>query len=721
MSDSTITGPIGTAPESTVTVVVPTRNAERTLDACLQSLRNQSYPCRTVVVDNGSTDSTVSIAEHGADVVLHAGPERSAQRNLGARAFPADVVGFIDADMILDPTVVEEAVAALHNGAGSVIVPERTIGSGFWVEVRAFGRSFYDGSDAIEAARFFRWEIFERTGGFDEQLTGPEDLDLSDSARRLALVARTVAGIQHDEGTIGYLAACRKKPYYAEGLRRYVAKRGMSVVRQAARRPWMRHPTQLLNRRGAGLVALKAGEATAVTLALGSASIRRVAGRSGRRPAAAPTSRPPMATLATGDRLMPEAPSSIRHGRPHVGFITESFVDESGPLSEGGAERHLWHLARLATSHGVRVTVYQPAADLFDCEHGGIRVVGMPASVRTIWGKAVDRAVADGATHLYFQYINRLPLRPLSLPASATNHGVFWDHPYDATMVPWYPHGRIDRVALPLWRLLQRHVVIANVARCTAVLSTDSSFYHVVQSQAPGLRNRVHVAFNFSDLGSATLPTDTDEDRARTVLAPLYQARADGRLVVLLPRNLSLVRGGGWLPQIVEKVTTATDGRCQFALCGAAVQTQGRASRYDTALADALGVLPPRVRACLSLLGGFPHELMGVAYDLSDMVLIPTYSHESTSLAAIEAMARSCPVIATNVGGLSDVVADGWTGLLVTPTVDAIAAAIVHLAGDAALRECLGRQGVVEARGRFTLERWQERVLPFMEASGWLG
>jgi len=90
-----------------VTVVVPTRNAARTLAACLESLRAQTTPCRTVVVDNGSTDGTTAIAEEWADVVLHAGPERSAQRNYGARAYPAPVVGFIDADMVLAPTVVE--------------------------------------------------------------------------------------------------------------------------------------------------------------------------------------------------------------------------------------------------------------------------------------------------------------------------------------------------------------------------------------------------------------------------------------------------------------------------------------------------------------------------------------------------------------------------------------------------------------------------------------
>ncbi len=255
-------------PSPTVSVVVPTRDAGRTLAACLASLRAQGYPCRVVVVDNASTDATRTLAKDGADVFLEAGPERSAQRNYGARSCPADIVGFIDADMVLEPTVVEEAVAAIGGGAGSVIVPERTIGSGFWVQVRAFERSFYQGSDSIEAARFFRWDVFERAGGFDENLTGAEDWDLAESARLLAPVARTAAFIDHDEGSIGYLEACRKKAYYTEGLRRYVAKRGLSALRQASGRPWLRQPGKLLNLEGAGLLALKAGEATAMTAAL---------------------------------------------------------------------------------------------------------------------------------------------------------------------------------------------------------------------------------------------------------------------------------------------------------------------------------------------------------------------------------------------------------------------------------------------------------------------
>lgn len=257
------------APPS-VTVVVPTRNSARTIRACLRSLRSQSLSCRVVVVDNSSTDGTPALAADLADAVLTAGPERSAQRNAGARAFPADIVGFIDSDMVLTPTVVEEAVAKIRAGADAVVVPEVTTGSGYWVKVRAFERQLYVGNEHVEAARFFRWDAFDRAGGFDEHLTGAEDWDLSDAVRRTGTLARTAAVIEHDEGTITFLAACRKKAYYADGLMSFTQTRGVgTALSHLSRRPWISSPGVLLRSvYGPGLVLLKAGEATGVVSAL---------------------------------------------------------------------------------------------------------------------------------------------------------------------------------------------------------------------------------------------------------------------------------------------------------------------------------------------------------------------------------------------------------------------------------------------------------------------
>lgn len=265
-----------------VGVVVPTRNSAATLEACLRSLRAQSEPCEVVVVDNHSVDATAAIARRWADRVVVRGPERSAQRNAGAAMLATPVVGFVDSDMVLSADVVAEAAATIDGATGAVIVPERSVGRGYWAAVRAYERSFYPGEDGVEAARFFDRAVFEGVGGFDEDLDAGEDWDLTIRVRRVSGVGRISAGIDHLEGEVGYRQACAKKASYAPGLRRFAAKHGTAGLGSALARPYLRRPWVLLRpspRLGAGVVALKAGEVAAVGWALAADEVRRRAGR----------------------------------------------------------------------------------------------------------------------------------------------------------------------------------------------------------------------------------------------------------------------------------------------------------------------------------------------------------------------------------------------------------------------------------------------------------
>lgn len=268
--------------QTSVAVVVPTRNSARTLNACLLSLTAQSEPCQIVVVDNFSSDNTLKIAEQSADYVLTAGPERSAQRNIGAAVLDVDIIGFIDSDMIVSSSVVAQAVAAIQSGAGAVVVPERTIGTGFWAKVRAFERSFYLGLEDVEAARFFRANVFNAVGGFDEALNAGEDWDLTIRVRAVAPVERCEAFIDHDEGHVTYLADCRKKSQYATGIRDFTRKHGAAALLKAGNRPYLREPTLLVWPHpilGLGLFLLKLGEVVAGLFALGKQSVTKPVAR----------------------------------------------------------------------------------------------------------------------------------------------------------------------------------------------------------------------------------------------------------------------------------------------------------------------------------------------------------------------------------------------------------------------------------------------------------
>jgi glycosyltransferase involved in cell wall biosynthesis len=235
------------------------------------SINAQRYaPIELVVVDNESTDETPLIAQRFADIVESYGPERSAQRNRGARLSRGDYLVFIDSDMELTPGVVADCVNALRKSqASGVVIPEVSIGEGFLARCRALERSCYTGDDAVEAARFFTRQAFEASGGFDETLTGPEDWDLSIRIAAGIHFPRAESHISHDEGRLRLGSVLAKKRYYAASSLRYWRKhrrssliQGNMIFRQAFVRNWrllLRHPILAL-----GVVSLKGLESAAV-------------------------------------------------------------------------------------------------------------------------------------------------------------------------------------------------------------------------------------------------------------------------------------------------------------------------------------------------------------------------------------------------------------------------------------------------------------------------
>ena len=99
-----------------VSVIIPTRNSEKTIKKCLLSVKSQEYKnVETIVIDRDSTDKTKSIAWKYSDKVLNKGPERSAQRNYGVQKAKGNFVLIVDSDMELSSLVIKEAVEKISN------------------------------------------------------------------------------------------------------------------------------------------------------------------------------------------------------------------------------------------------------------------------------------------------------------------------------------------------------------------------------------------------------------------------------------------------------------------------------------------------------------------------------------------------------------------------------------------------------------------------------
>jgi rSAM/selenodomain-associated transferase 2 len=173
-----------------VSIVVPALNEADRITACLARLRCGA-DCELVVVDGGSTDGTVELAERVVPV-LHSASGRAVQMNAGAARTTGEVLWFVHADTLIE----EDALGQLR----AALADPRVVGGGLCLRFdrRTPGLDLLARTSNARARRlhqifgdqalFVRRRVFEQLGGFPPWPL-MEDLELS---RRLHRRGRLV-------------------------------------------------------------------------------------------------------------------------------------------------------------------------------------------------------------------------------------------------------------------------------------------------------------------------------------------------------------------------------------------------------------------------------------------------------------------------------------------------------------------------------------------------
>lgn len=170
-------------------IVVPVLDEAATLASRLRALQPLRQRGATlVVVDGGSTDETLVIAQAHADLALVAPRGRGSQLNAGAAACAADILLFLHADTVL-PAQAETLVQSASQDAAAWgrfdvrIDNPRTVFR--CIERLMNWRSRWSGIATGDQAVFVRREVFERVGGFPD-IPLMEDIALSRALKRIA-------------------------------------------------------------------------------------------------------------------------------------------------------------------------------------------------------------------------------------------------------------------------------------------------------------------------------------------------------------------------------------------------------------------------------------------------------------------------------------------------------------------------------------------------------
>lgn len=249
-------------------------------------------------------------------------------------------------------------------------------------------------------------------------------------------------------------------------------------------------------------------------------------------------------------------------------------------------------------------------------------------------------------------------------------HGVYWD-------VEKF-HGR--RVAsrglaftlstIQALRQLRFHSLVSNM------VCVDLNYVNWMRSLTAGSRLPYTYIPNFAEL-----------------VDPAERIR-DGKVRIIFARRFEEVRGCRLLMQVLPRVL--------FEHPEVELTIAGR------------GSLNSEIHSCFD---GNPQVRFAI-YDATDSVrfhqkfdiaLVPSVGSEGTSLSLLEAMSAGCAAIATDIGGMSNIVLDGHNGLIIRPTESDLYATINRLVEDQRLRLRISSEAKKTIHAAFSREVWAKK------------
>src|SRR6056297_2404169 len=258
--------------QPTITLVIPGRNCEATLDRCLQSVvpflstKNTASPRPTspstaqahpgsplpasgrgaggegpsefllkeiIFVDDGSTDSTAEIASrYPVRIIQGTGQGPGAARNLGWQAADSELIWFIDSDCVAEPDALEQLLRHMNDpqvagvgGSYANLYPDSLIATLIHEEIVARHRRMKREVDFLGGFNvLYRRSVLTELGGFNEALKLAQDAEIAFRVRaaghRLNFELDSRVGHHHPRNLWRYLKTQTRQGFYRVKLYR---------------------------------------------------------------------------------------------------------------------------------------------------------------------------------------------------------------------------------------------------------------------------------------------------------------------------------------------------------------------------------------------------------------------------------------------------------------------------------------------------------------------
>lgn len=352
-------------------------------------------------------------------------------------------------------------------------------------------------------------------------------------------------------------------------------------------------------------------------------------------------------------------------------IFQHQFFDKQGEVCfNGGAERYVVDLADILTESGynpVLIQIGDEYADFWKRKVKNLQIIGL--SLRYY---EYINVIKNFTKYKFVIYSGAVDWGQKIHPNILISHGVTWDV-YSENVKPY---------------------------RIYDIFKDVDTFVSVDTNTISWLRST--FSKTLKDLNSFYVPNYVD-----TKLYCPKERKTDKKIHITFPRRASPERGywlmSAALPPILDKYPEVN-----FQFVGFA---------HGKEIQDDILYLEQKYRGRVSHCMVNPDEMPAI-YQNTDISLIPTLYAEGTSLSCLEAQACGNVVISTNIGGLPDLIIDGYNGLLINPNGQDLMKALDRILADKDLRKKLSENAVSIAKAfdkSIWVERWKKIVNLFKE------
>lgn len=351
-----------------------------------------------------------------------------------------------------------------------------------------------------------------------------------------------------------------------------------------------------------------------------------------------------------------------------IRIVYYKYLNDNGEIVVGGAENYIRNLAMIFKENGFSTVLYQYATNSFEKRVGEIKVIGVkgaktPKNLITY----IDKNDHDYETDILIFGTDIMIAKNKFKNSIAIQHGIAWD----ITL-----RNEVSHFKNYVWivkGMLRSFVKYERYKNCKNLVCVDYNFINWYRTQI------AHI-----DINCFCIPNFTQISPDRKY--------SDNVVSIIFARRFVEYRGTKLFTYALLNVLRKHPN-IKVTIAGTGPDEQWMREKLN----EYSNIVFTTFEATES------HNI----HLKHDIAVVPTIGSEGTSLSLLEAMSAGCAVIATNVGGMTNIILDGYNGLLISPKEEALEEAINRLIEDAVLRMKLSQKAQETVKASFSFEKWK--------------